>query len=172
MCFGSRVAWPLLAMACGWPTRIPAYSASTRVARPSTVRWRRLDPAPMRPSWTLGTVLWVATGGTDAAVPLYGAKGSAAEKELVAAHRPAGGVAGADGVQDPMDVSIDPTDERAVLGSLEEGLIEIVGQEIVQYWNPTIVLWRGMRIGAPAVLSRPWTSTGQLVRPTRARSPP
>ena len=84
-------------------------------------------------------VLWVATGGTDAAgVPLFRREGFSGRKgnwwRRIA---PPAGVAGADGVQDPMDVSIDPTDpERAVFGSLEEGLIEIVGQEIVQFWNP------------------------------------
>ena len=36
-----------------------------------------------------------------------------------------------------MDVSIDPTrPERAVFGSIEEGLIEIESAQIAQYWNP------------------------------------
>ena len=105
-------------------------------------------------------VLWVATGGTDASgTPLYRQEGFSGRKgnwwRRIA---PPAGVAGADGVQDPMDVSIDPTDpERAVFGSLEEGSSRSSGKEIVDLGTPTIVRWRGMRIGAPhGAPSRPW----------------
>lgn len=83
--------------------------------------------------------LWVATGGTDASgVPLYRAQGFSGRKNGFWRHVPAPqGEAGSEGVQDPMDVSIDPTDpERAVFGSLEEGLIEIRGQQVTAFWNP------------------------------------
>ena len=84
-------------------------------------------------------ILWVATGGTDASgTPLYRQEGFSGRKgnwwRRIA---PPAGEAGAEGIQDPMDVSIDPTDpERAVFGSLEEGLVEIRGKEVVDLWNP------------------------------------
>lgn len=83
--------------------------------------------------------LWVATGGTDAAgVPLYRQEGfSGLKGSWWRRIAPPLGEAGGDGVQDPMDVSIDPTrPERAVFGSLEEGLVELEGQEIAAFWNP------------------------------------
>lgn len=84
--------------------------------------------------------LWVATGGTDAAgVPLYRTEGFSGRKNTFWRRvAPPEGEVGASGVQDPMDVSIDPTQpERAVFGSLEEGLVVIEGQAVVKYWNPT-----------------------------------
>ena len=83
--------------------------------------------------------LWVATGGTDAAgVPLFRQEGFSGRKNAFWRQiSPPVGEVGGEGVQDPLDVSIDPTGpERAVFGSLEEGLIEIQGQQISQYWNP------------------------------------
>ena len=83
--------------------------------------------------------LWVASGGTDAAgVPLYRQEGFSGRRgswwRQIA---PPEGEVGGDGVQDPMDVSIHPLDpEVAVFGSLEEGLIEIAGTEIRNFWNP------------------------------------
>ncbi len=105
-------------------------------------------------------MLWVATGGTDAAgVPLYRQEGFSGRKgswwRKIA---PPQGVAGGDGVQDPMEVSIDPTrPERVVFGSLEEGLVEIEGQEISTYWNPDNspldwnVNWSTPRCAVPAL---------------------
>jgi len=83
--------------------------------------------------------LWVASGGTDAAgVPLYRQEGFSGRRgtwwRQVA---PPAGEAGGEGVQDPMDVTIHPLDpEMAVFGSLEEGLVEIVGTQVQSYWNP------------------------------------
>lgn len=83
--------------------------------------------------------LWLATGGTEASgVPLYRREGFSGRKGNYwwSVGPPEGEVGGA-GVQDPMEVSIDPTQpERAVFGSLEEGLIELDGPVVAQYWNP------------------------------------
>ena len=112
----SAAAWP----GHFWPWRVVGQRAfrrtpdRPRVARRSTVRWRRLAPAAMRRSaWTLGTKCcgWPLEARTQPGFRSTGAKGSAAEKgtgwRRIA---PPAGVAGADGVQDPMDVSIHPTD--------------------------------------------------------------
>jgi hypothetical protein len=83
--------------------------------------------------------LWVASGGTDASgVPLYRQEGFSGRKNSFWRQiSPPQGEVGGDGVQDPMDVSIDPTaPERAVFGSLEEGLVEIQEQQVSGYWNP------------------------------------
>ena len=83
--------------------------------------------------------LWVASGGADlGGVPLYRQEGFSGRKGTYWwSVSPPDGVAGGNGVQDPMDVSIDPTrPERAVFASLEEGLVELEGPEVVQYWNP------------------------------------
>ena len=104
--------------------------------------------------------LWVATGGTEASgVPLYRKEGFSGRKgNYWWSISSPDGEAGGSGVQDPMDVSIDPTrPERAVFGSLEEGLIEVVGAQITQYWNPANapldwnVNWESQRCSAPAL---------------------
>ena len=72
--------------------------------------------------------LWVATGGTEASgVPLYRQEGFSGRKGTYWwTVSPPEGEAGGAGIQDPMEVSIDPTrPERVVFGSLEEGLIEL-----------------------------------------------
>ena len=104
--------------------------------------------------------LWVATGGTESSgVPLYRREGFSGRKgNYWWTIPPPDGEAGGEGVQDPMDVSIDPTrPERAVFGSLEEGLIEVEGLGVVQYWNPSNspldwnVNWDSQRCSAPAL---------------------
>ncbi len=83
--------------------------------------------------------LWVASGGTNAAgVPLYRQEGFSGRKgtwwRQIA---PPAGEAGGEGVQDPMEVSINPLNpEVAVFGSLEEGLIEVSGNAVTKFWNP------------------------------------
>lgn len=104
--------------------------------------------------------LWVATGGTEASgVPLYRQEGFSGRKGNYwwSVGPPDGEVGGA-GVQDPMEVSIDPTrPERAVFGSLEEGLIELEGPQVVRYWNPGNsplewnVNWETPRCAVPAL---------------------
>ncbi len=83
--------------------------------------------------------LWLATGGTEpSGVPLYRREGFSGRKGNYwwSVGPPEGEVGGA-GVQDPMEVSIDPTQpERAVFGSLEEGLVELNGPAVERYWNP------------------------------------
>ena len=83
--------------------------------------------------------LWVASGGTNAAgVPLYRQEGFSGRKGTWWRQitPPAGEVGGA-GVQDPMEVSINPLNpEVAVFGSLEEGLIQVSGNEVTKFWNP------------------------------------
>ncbi len=84
--------------------------------------------------------LWVATGGTEASgVPLYRQEGFSGRKgSFWWTVSPPEGEAGGSGVQDPMEVSIDPTrPERVVFGSLEEGLVELEGSQIAAYWNPS-----------------------------------
>jgi len=104
--------------------------------------------------------LWVATGGTESSgVPLYRREGFSGRKGAFWwSIPPPDGEVGGSGVQDPMDVSIDPTrPDRAVFGSLEEGLIEVVGAQITQYWNPGNaplewnLNWETQRCSAPAV---------------------
>ena len=104
--------------------------------------------------------LWVATGGTESSgVPLYRREGFSGRKgNFWWTVPPPEGEAGGDGVQDPMDVSIDPTrPENAVFGSLEEGLIQLEGFQIVQYWNPSNsplewnANWESPRCSAPAL---------------------
>ena len=83
--------------------------------------------------------LWVASGGADlGGVPLYRQEGFSGRKGAYWwSVSPPEGEAGGQGVQDPMDVSIDPVrPERAVFASLEEGLIELEGPQVSQYWNP------------------------------------
>ncbi|MCH1582129.1 MAG: hypothetical protein L7S63_03345 [Flavobacteriales bacterium] len=84
--------------------------------------------------------LWVATGGTESSgVPLYRREGFSGRIGTYwwTISSPEG-EAGAEGVQDPMEVSIDPTrPERAVFGSLEEGLIEVEGPQVSRFWNPS-----------------------------------
>ena len=84
--------------------------------------------------------LWVASGGTDAAgVPLYRQAGFSGRKGTWWRNiAPPEGEAGGAGVQDPVEVSIHPLDpEVAVFGSLEEGLIEVEGAGIRNFWNPS-----------------------------------
>ena len=104
--------------------------------------------------------LWMATGGTeDSGVPLYRQDGFSGRKGTYWwTVPPPEGEVGGSGVQDPMDVSIDPTrPERAVFGSIEEGLIEIESAQIAQYWNPNNspldwnVNWSVPRCSAPAL---------------------
>ena len=104
--------------------------------------------------------LWVATGGTEASgVPLYRREGFSGRKGTYWwSVGPPDGEAGGDGVQDPMEVSLDPTrPERAVFGSLEEGLVELEGPELTRYWNPTNsplewnVNWESPRCAVPAL---------------------
>ena len=83
--------------------------------------------------------LWVASGGADlGGVPLYRQEGFSGRKGAYWwSVSPPEGEAGGNGVQDPMDVSIDPMrPERTVFASLEEGLIELEGPQVTQYWNP------------------------------------
>ena len=104
--------------------------------------------------------LWVATGGTEASgVPLYRREGFSGRKGTFWwSIGPPDGEAGGEGVQDPMDVSIDPTrPERAVFGSLEEGLIELENAVLSKFWNPTNspldwnANWEGPRCAVPAL---------------------
>lgn len=84
--------------------------------------------------------MWMATGGTDAGgVPLYRREGFSGKKGQVWRRiPPPPGEVGAEGIQDPMDVSIDPMDpERAAFGSLEEGVVRVFGPYVTEHWNPT-----------------------------------
>ena len=104
--------------------------------------------------------LWVATGGTEASgVPLYRAEGFSGRKGTYWwSVPPPDGEAGGPGVQDPIDVSIDPTrPERSAFGSLEEGVVELEGPQLHRYWNPgnspleLSVLWESPRCVVPTL---------------------